>query len=368
MIQNHEQQWLDYCKKELRILTPLLDKAGYILDQQQPHLSGERYLMQAVTTKSGKKLILLGWRKDDNMKVVIKATREPAGMEELLYERRARKLLQEIKFAYETFLSPKELLFKRTGGYLISIQQFIPQESTFLSKDTPVQFTLALRAFKAQESAHATTHSHIKRIRSIFGTLDATGYLRNFKKFEEKVRIDMPADSVLHALLEDALHELDCEQEYIEQYSGFLTHTDFVPHNFRVSHNDIYLLDYSSLRFGNKYEGWARFLNFMTLYNPALEEAIVDYVKNNRTPEESMSLRSMRLYRLGEIISYYTGTLTKSSGDLLLLNRARVEFWTEVLVSQLKNTTISSTVREKYMALRDSLRSTDEVVRQKELH
>ena len=106
----------------------------------------------------------------------------------------------------------------------------------------------------------------------------------------------------------------------------------------------------------------------MTLYNPDLEKALVEYVRVNRTPEESESLGLMRLYRLGEIIWYYTRTFEKSAGDLLTLNKARAEFWTEVLKAQLDNTALDERILQEYRTLRDSLRSDDEKLRQKDLH
>ena len=76
----------------------------------------------------------------------------------------------------------------------------------------------------------------------------------------------------------------------IERYSGFLTHNDFVPHNLRVSGKEVYLLDYSSMLFGNKYESWARFLNFMIHHNRPLELALANYVRTNRGEEEYLEL------------------------------------------------------------------------------
>ena len=76
----------------------------------------------------------------------------------------------------------------------------------------------------------------------------------------------------------------------------------------------------------------------------------------------------MRIYRLGEIIWYYTDTLSKSTGDLHELNRARVQFWTRVLESVLRDEPLPSLVREEYVRTRDRLRSPDEKLRQKDLH
>ncbi|MDP4020673.1 MAG: hypothetical protein Q8P58_01335 [Candidatus Adlerbacteria bacterium] len=348
-----QELWEEYCAQELVALSPILKQLGYNLEAEQPHLGGERYLMQAVTTKSGKKLVLLGHRTSDKRRVVVKATRDPKGTEELQHERACREILQKINFAYQAFSSPEELLFTRKSGFTITTQEFIEQEKPFLERPTKEQFTLALKAFKAQESAHATTYRHLKLITKVFPTVHAKDYLAMSQK------LSLPAP---------ALQFLTENQEMIEQYCGFLTHIDFVPHNFRIKNGNIYLLDHSSLRFGNKYEGWARFLNFMTLYNPELEEALTQYVRDNRTAEEVLSLKCMRVYRLGEIIWYYQNTLSKSSGDLLELNRARVIFWSLVLASILKDEKLSSHVREEYIKNRDELRSDAEKCRQSGLH
>lgn len=342
-----------YREQQLATVTPILKELGFALQAQQPHLGGERYLMQAVTTASGRKLILLGYRVSDNTRVVIKATGDPEGMRELEHERSCREILHEIGFAYKIFRSPEEILFKHTRGFLISVQAFISQEKPFLARDLKEQFSLALTAFKAQESAHATTYKHLRLIRHTFGSMNAGDYLRLFARMSENLR---------------ARDLLEKHRETIEQYCGFLTHVDFVPHNFRIAHGEIFLLDHSSLRFGNKYEGWARFLNFMTLYNPALEKALTKYIALNRTPEESLSLRLMRIYRLGEIIWYYRDKLPHSRGNLYTLNSKRVEFWSTVLDAMLEDREVPEATIAEYRRVRDSLRSPEERERQVDLH
>lgn len=353
--------WEKYRADELARVVPILADLGYALEEDQPHTKGERYLMQAVTTESGTKLILLGSGAKTNERVVIKVTSSPDGIRELEHERTCRKVLAEIGFAYQSFLSPKELLFVRKGPYCISVQSFVAQEKPFLDRPLEEQFALALRSFKAQESAHAATYEHAQLVRKTFGAMDATGYLKSFESF-------VACSHSAGELLSKAYETLCDGQRTIEQYGGFLTHTDFVPHNFRVLDDAIYLLDHSSLRFGNKYEGWARFLNFMTLHNHPLETALLEYLRVNRTPEETKSLELMRVYRLGEIICYYTRTLPKSEGALLVLNEARVAFWTKVLAATLEGKTVGDDTVEDYKTLRDSLRSEEEKERQIGLH
>jgi hypothetical protein len=364
---NPKQAWIEYCNSEIDAVGKILDTYKITLDADQPHISGERYLMQAVTTTSGKKLILLG-KNADGIRVVIKATRDTAGKREIEHERTCRTLLKDIDFAGEVFHTPRELLHCMHGDLLIVATEFIEQESTFLERPLEEQFTLALTAFKAQESAHATTWGHLKRIKKVFEVRNAATYLHNFATFNANIQTALPHETALHSALSVGYTLLQENKEIIEQYTGFLTHTDFVPHNIRVQNKTIYLLDHSSLTFGNKYEGWARFLNFMTLYNPALETALTTYVQINRTPEESTALRMMRIYRLGEIIWYYVRATKKSEGDLRTLNLARVQFWKTVLEYISKNEQVPSSVLHAYTSTRDSLRSDDEKQRQQGLH
>ena len=76
----------------------------------------------------------------------------------------------------------------------------------------------------------------------------------------------------------------------------------------------------------------------------------------------------MRLFRLGEIVAYYTGTLKKSDGTLHNLNEARVAFWTEVLKAELTGNRVSDAIVTTYKQTRDQLRSEDEKKRQIGLH
>lgn len=368
MEKSNEQHWKEYVEHELSMLIPVLSAHGFVLSDDQPHIRGERFLMQAVTTTAGKKLILLGTRKKDGAKVVIKASREQSGIDEIEHERMLREKLPTLLFSYDTYHAPEEIFYVNDRGLVISIQKFIEQTSSFLERPVKEQFAYALRALKAQEATRLTTTRHTRYISRIFENYTTREYLTNFKAFIETVRTTDPEVGAAIPLLEQVYAELQNDQYTLDQYSGFLTHTDFVPHNIRIKDDTIYLLDFSSLRFGNKHESWARFLNFMTLYNPELEAALLSYVSNNRAPEENRSLHLMRLYRLGEIITYYVGTLEKSEGDLRTLNTARIHFWGSVLAYTLKQQLLPDTVRLEYIKLRDSLRSNDEKKRQVGLH
>lgn len=363
-----ETEWERYRAEELEVAKRILSSLGFDLEHEQPHIRGERYLQQAVTTTSGRKLILLGRRRTDGMRVVGKVTRNAHGAREIAHERVCRKALKDIDFAYGVLHSPREVLFTEQNGATVFVQEFLETTKPFLARPIEEQCVLALRAFKMQENAHATTYRHHRFIERTFGKKDADGYLESFAIFVEEVKKRVPNDTALHHLLEKAQAFLNEHKRTIEQYGDFLTHSDFVPHNFRVVGSTIYLLDHSSIRFGNKHEGWARFINFMELYNPPLAEAFVQYVSDNRAPEELLSLKLMRIYRLGEIIYYYAHTLEYSSGDLLTLNKERVALWSAILEHVLSDTSVPKKLIETYKKKRDTLRSEDEKKRQIGLH
>lgn len=360
------QAWLEYQKRERAWLVPYLATLGIELEDEQPHVSGERFFMHAVTTASGRKLILLGTRTEDGARVVVKATSDPGGIHELTHAHTCRDTLHRIDFAYDVFHSPEEIHFDHTHDRCVSIQRFIPQRSAFLERPIEEQFAFALDAFKAQERAHATTHSHLREVRGVFATYTTRDYLDTFDTFIASVA-SYTHDPAPLARMRAARARL-AEPDTIERYSGFLTHTDFVPHNFRIHDGVMYLLDHSSLRFGNKHESWARFLNFMTLYHPALEQALLQYVRDNRAPEEYASLTLIRLYRLGELIRYYVRACEMTEGKLNTLNHARVRFWADVLEAVSEDRPLSDKVRSTYIHTRDTLRSEEEKKRQIGLH
>lgn len=365
---NAYTDWQEYCARELAVLTPELLRLGYSLDNTQPHLSGERYLMQAMTSVSGRKLILVGRRTIDDTRVIIKSASDSTGKAELIHERTCREVLNRIGFAYQTFHSPEELGSIDIVGRTVTITRFIEQGQAFIERPLKEQFDFALAAFKAQEGAHATTASHFALVQKTFGSMGAQDYLDKFIMFKQALEKHHPPGSDLIFLCTRGLALLRSNTFTLQQYAGFLTHIDFVPHNFRIVEKDIYLLDHSSMRFGNKYEGWARFVNFMSLYNPLLASSLIQYVRDNRTNEESLALKLMRVYRLGEIIMYYQNTLDKSTGNLLTLNTARLNFWKNVFCAVLDNEDIPKDVRMEYISLRDSLRSDEEKIRQQGLH
>lgn len=364
------EQWERYRERELGLATPILSKLGFTLESEQVHTEGERYLMTGSRDVGGGgyKLVLLGRRDSDKTRVIIKISSDAAGIQEINTEREARKTLQTLTFAYKTLRIPEEIVYARVGHHTIFVTTFIEQDSAFLSRTNKEQFSLALQALKAQESIYATTYAHRKAVRSVFGVWRAQDYLDSFVRLSDTAVQNDPDNDLLKNLLTRASSLLTGEHRTLEQYCGFLTHADFVPHNLRVRDGTVYLLDSASLHFGNKYESWARFANFMLLYNRQLETALIDYVKNNRTPAEVLSLRLMRIYKLAKLLEYHTGTLSQTSGNMHKLSTERVRFWSEVLASLLDDKPLSQDVISQYQRERDSLRSDTEKKRQEALH
>jgi len=361
--QTHASQaaWEQYRESELKGARPILQGLGFILDEKQVHTGGERYLM------SGHKLVLTGRRSSDNKRVVIKVSSYASGAKEIEDEHKAREVLKKINFAYRNFFIPEELLFTQKDGYTIDVTAYIEQERPFIMHELEEQFFLALRAFETQEGVHATTYSHAAAIREAFGAMGAREYIQTFRMNTEASVANDRDNKELARTMAEALAFMEEHRTVIERYSGFLTHNDFVPHNLRVSGKEVYLLDYSAILFGNKYESWARFLNFMIHHNRPLELALANYVRTNRGEEEYLSLRLMRLHIIGILLNFYTGALGKTEGDLHALTRVRVGFWTSVMQHLLKDEAVPEKLIASYVAETERLRSSEEKARQKEI-
>ncbi len=355
MTQNTEKDWKDYKDSELSKAVAILKKLGFTLDKEQVHISGERCLM------SGYKLVLTGIKNSDNARVVIKLSSEKNGIKEITHEHYVYKKLTKLNFSYHNFILPKEILFVKIGGYTIVVTEFIKQEKKLIEMSLEEQFFISLNALKAQEGTHATAHSHAKSVRKIFNVVDSKFYINSCNSFKEGTSDETAI------LIQRSVNFLSEHKEAIEMYSGFLAHTDFVPHNIRISKDKTYLIDHTELHFGNKYESWARFINYMELYNPELAKLLLDYVHNNRTPEEYTSLRAMRIYKLCFLIQFHTQASKKTTGDLKKLSIARIKFWSDILNSLLSNTPTDSTVISSYKKIRDELRSESEKARQEKM-
>jgi len=369
-----QEDWEAYRRDELLAAEPLLLELGIELDGDQVHIGGERYLMSGHTLYlaggkerrgSPQKLVLTGKRGGE--RVVIKTSSTPMGTLEIRQERAARELLHKLNFASRAFFSPKEIVFVERGPRVMSVIEYIEQDQHFIERPLDEQFFLALRALEAQEGTHATTYAHAATIQDVFGMAGAAEYLRAFEAFRRTVEISDRGNEELASMLERASAFLREHRTTLERYCGFLTHHDFFPHNLRVRGRDIYLLDYSAVYFGNKYESWARFLNYMLQFSPKLEEALSAYVRDNRGPEEYLCLRLMRAYKMGFLLQFYAGNLSKTSNDLHALTRLRIAFWTKALEAILKDQPLPQGAIPEFIAAQEVLRSQEERARQREV-
>lgn len=361
--------WNTYRDAELARLAPLLAKLGYHLDDAQVHIDGERYLMAGARDVGGggKKLVLTAKETGSDTRVLIKFSTDEAGRREIERERHARTIINKLDFAYHAFLTPRELFVLDRQDYTLSITEYIEQERPLLSRPLEEQFFIALHAFETQEGVHATTNVHAHAIKKAFGSVGTHEYLEEFERFCARTRENDPNNIELRHALERATAFLREHKTSIDRFSGFLTHADFVPNNLRIRGRDLYLLDYASIHFGNKYESWARFINFMTHHNRSLELALANYVRHNRGEEEYLNLRLMRAYKLGYLLMYHTSALERAEGALRELVRARITLWTHVLISVLDDTPPSEAVVNEYLKKLHSLRSDEEKARQREM-
>src|SRR3989344_7377159 len=350
---------------ELPAISTLLGTLGFSLAKLQPYTSGERYLM------AGGKLVLAGTEAKSGTKVIIKASRNKDGKKEIESEKKSRDLMRSLAFADKKILIPEELYYGENGVYVFLIMRFIPQEKVFVAHTIEEQFFIALSAFEAQESFHATTYEHLRAVKDVFPMLSGAEYLNDFKRLKDSILKKNPNES-LRGELDKAEIFLKENTITVDGYANYLTHTDFVPHNFRLAEHSLYMLDcvpnYATIHFGNKYEGWARFVNYMLIHSPELEHLLTKYVRDNRGEDEYLSLRLMRVYKIAYLLDFYARSLIKTTGDLHELTLTRLAYWRGALEAILEDQTISKEVTEKYVATRNSLRSEEEKGRQKEFN
>jgi hypothetical protein len=362
--------WEDYRDKELGQIVPILSRLGFSLDDTQLHIAGERSLMMARKRDvggGGYKLVLTGKRDADGKKVVIKVSSTEGGKEEIGREREMCKDLHQIEFAYRTFDSPKEILFVHEGPLCIHITEYIVQDRSFFEHTLQEQFFLALQALEAQEGVHATTSRHKALVHHTFGISAPDAYLSSYETFAREAVASDPSNRALAEALARGTQFMYEHKTTLARFGGFLTHADFVPNNFRIAGGRLYLLDYASIHFGNKYEGWARFINFMNHHNVELEKTLVEYVKKNRSADEYLSLRLMRVYKIAFLLRFYAQNKHLTEGNLLELTKERVVLWTAALNAVLNDTDIPAETIQHYLARMSELRTEDEKARQREM-
>jgi hypothetical protein len=332
---------------------------GITLDDDQLHIGGERAVM------SQHKLVLTGTKNGE--RVVIKVSLDVQGATDIKTEADIRGALEEVRFANGTLIFPPEDLFTELpDGTVINVTAFIEQEKVFVEHTLREQFFMALRWFEAQESFHATTHEHLKSLKGTFAVWTADTYIKDAQDIADSVTATAARFNHAPSIGQQLLQMIETNQKNIERYGGFLNHTDLVPHNFRINNGTLYALDQVSIWFGNKYEGLARFINYMLIHNPKLADMLVSYVEEYRGKDDAEMLRIMRCYKVGVLLRYYARTIANSEGDLRTLSEVRFEFWMEIFDALFMKKSIGIERIEAYKNERDTLRTDDEKKRQRE--
>ena len=342
---------MEAMQKQYAAIEEALCALGFTLDAEQLHIGGERALMSA------HKLVLTGRDTKDSSRVVIKASLDALGAKDIADEHDIREVLQRVHFASADLSFPPERYFSTSDDMTLSVTDFIEQERVFVDYPLRDQFFMMLKLFEAQEKYHATTHEHTKSLQGAIPVWTVTEYLTDVKNIGDVV------DTLETKKLAGIFIE---NKELIARFSGFLVHTDLVPHNFRVRNGSLYALDQVAIRFGNKYEGLARLVNYMLIHNPALTEKIIEYVRKYRGEDDAKILHIMRCYKAAVLARYYKTSLETAEGNLKELTQIRLNFWLSVLTHLIDNTEIPPDHVAAYKEKRDALRTDDEKARQRE--
>lgn len=337
----------------------ILAHHGFFLAENQPYISGERFLM------AKNKLVLAGMCILVPTKIIIKISNLASGRKEIRDEKNIRDMLASLAFTNKSIAIPKEVYFSNTDTYTIWITEYIEQEKIFVEYSVEEQFFMILRAFEAQEAFHATTFEHTRTIAPIFEIFNVKKYQEIFQTFVETLEKECGNCEATRTLARSEKFFAE-HIDTIDRYGKFLTHTDFVPHNFRIKNKEIYMLDCSAVHFGNKYEGWARFLNYMYIHNPALERLLTEYLRTNRGEEEYLNLRLMRMYKAGHLLAYYARSLKETVGELHTLTELRLNLWNDILKCILADEAPKEKLILNYRTERNALRSLEEKERQKD--
>ena len=335
----------------------IAESLGITLDKTQLNIGGERSI------QSPDKFVLTGVKNSTQEKVVLKCAIEAAGAEEIEQEHNVRQSLKGLPFAEQDLIMPEEIFYGSRIGYTVSVTAFIEQDKVFTDYKIQEQFFMSLQALECQESFHVTTREHHSSIRDQFQIHSPNFYLSDAEEMSLNIKEAWPNSA---EQLNRATQYLNDNKDILNSFNGYLIHSDFVPHNFRIKDRQLYLLDFVSFRLGNKYESWARLINFMEIHSPELVSKLLNYVKNDRGESEYQSLRLMRLYKIIFLLDYYANSYTKTSGDLKKLTEARLVFWTEALKSILEDTAIDPQVVKDYYEKRDLLRTPTEKERQRQ--
>ncbi len=330
---------------------------GITLDPTQLNIGGERELM------SPDKMVLTGVRNTQGDRVILKCSNGASGTKEIVAEHTIRETLKHFSFSEKKILMPEEFFYGVIDGYQVSVTAFIEQEKVFTEYDLEEQFSMSVSALQAQESLHIDTQDKSDVIGDVFTPHTPLFYIENYSELQKNILGVMPqSETILTAGYTFLTENLPT----LKTFDRYLIHSDFVPHNFRIHDKELYVLDFVSFRLANKYESWARFINFMEIHSPLLVPKLFLYVKSNRGADEYHALRLMRTYKTCFILNYYADILKNTEGDLRELTEARLVFWLAVLDSVIRDTDLSEETRQQYYEIRDRLRTDAEKARQRQ--
>jgi len=348
-------------------VAPTLAKAGFALDSEdnQVHIGGERALI------SRDKLVLKGWRISDASRVIIKASASLAGIREIERESACRRCLAEINRSFQSpiFFYPDELGFLQEDDLCISVIEYVDQDMRFLDRPLEEKLHLSLSALHAQERVTVGAVKNLAGVADRFGTITANTYLREFKAHLKNALTYFPQNLVLRSNLEHAdtfFRERLC---HVREHHGFLIHSDFVPNNFRVIGSEFYYLDLGAFRFGNRYESWARYLNWLMVWDCRLEAVLVDHINEGRGREHHASLSAMRAFNIGFLIQMYSKLLpeVQENARLHALQSGRLNLWTSALIALIHGDHMPEQTALEFAQFQESLRSEHERRRQMEM-
>jgi hypothetical protein len=341
----------------IKDIREIAEKKHVILDEEQLHIGGERAVM------SPHKFVLTGRQKDTGLRVVFKCAKHQRGIDEMESEHKIRLDLESMPFAQQNIPLPNELFSDMVGKYMVIITEFIDQEKVFVNHTISEQFFMALQGLEIQESFHATTRENRSKVTDTFERRSPEYYLKNFKEFVVNISEVNPEYEEVVTSAEAFFRK---NLSFLEIFDGYLMHQDFAPHNFRTLGRQLVFLDYSSFTFGNKYESWARLINYMEVHNPQLVDPLTSYVKSDRGDAEYLDLRLMRVYKIGFLLNFYARTFRETEGNIHKLAEIRLIFWSAALKSVLEDIPVNQKDRLDYITARDPLRSEKEKRRQRE--
>lgn len=342
----------------IKDMQELAEMCGVTLDEEQLHVGGERAVM------SPHKFVLTG-KNAEGRRVVFKCAKHPRGVEEMRLEHNIRTALETLPFSAQNIPLPTETHSGYVNDFLVTITEFIEQEKVFAQYALPEQFFMSLQGLETQEAFHATTREHRSSAIQLFPQTPPHKYIKNFETF---MQVTCSVKPEHRPLLERAYQFLLNNLKTLEVFDGYLMHTDFVPHNFRIKQKQLVLLDYSSFHFGNKYESWARFINYMEVHNPALVPLLTSYIKKDRGEFEYLDLRLMRVYKIGFLLHFYSNAFMQTEGNVHTLADIRLTFWSSALKAVLKDVPVPQREWQAYITARDPLRSETEKKRQREFN